>query len=59
MSCKLKKPRKKVKLKNGKIASLKCLQDLWKIVPSDELKNEMKRRDKSGILKGNGLKFVE
>ena len=50
---------KKVTFKNGKIGTIKCLEDLWKIVPSDKLKNEMKRRDKSGLLRGNGLKFVE
>ena len=49
---------KKVKLPNGKYHSIKCLDDLWKIVPEGTLKREMIKRDKSGILSNNGLKFV-
>ena len=48
---------KKVKLPNGRFQSLRILEDLWKILPEGKLKREMIRRDKSGILANNGLKY--
>ena len=49
---------KVLKFKDGKHVSLRCVEDLFELVKDDEeLKAEMMRRDKTGILKGKGLKY--
>ena len=48
---------KKVEFASGRKASIKCAQDLWNIVPNEDLKERLLEKDKKGILRNNGLQY--
>ena len=48
---------KKVEFPSGRKASIKCADDLWKLVPNEDLKDKILEKDKKGILRNNGLQY--